>query len=381
MMRKSSSCAVLSSCSSCHHHAGGHLPAPTASFQCANQPSSSGLRRNASAAASLCNAGSSTAKVHSSSSASLRSRRATLGAHTVFSTTAATGAAGMPRSRSSGFLLRAYDSRASDAGLCGSWDEEECCCDEQGPNSQPGSTSTSGPPLQLLPPFQWELPELEQNLPVPSLSSSRNLPPWGHEKQRRYGTSGGATSSSGRYGFQAWADTVIPPGVDVLENLACLSELEEVFVILFGVGEDGDEGIYSMKSLGGQGVAVDTVIVFENEVDAERYSGLLEAVMVWQPTVHSITPVELVQFVLESGLNCRLQPTGTRILPPDWNIPKGLTDWERNKRLRNGHFTVLEAEPEPGTSNVVEAGPDLPFLYTEDMDDVRRRLERLYSQS
>ena len=98
-------------------------------------------------------------------------------------------------------------------------------------------------------PLSGELPKLEQHLPVPAVSSSANLPPWGHEKQRW----GGPASTSGRYGFQSWADTVIPPGVDVLSNLACLSEMEEVFVILFGVGEDGDEGIYSMKSLSGQG--------------------------------------------------------------------------------------------------------------------------------
>ena len=46
------------------------------------------------------------------------------------------------------------------------------------------------------------------------------------------------------------------------------------------------------------------------------------------------------------GYQCRLEPRGSLLIPPDFNV--GLTDWERSKRLRKGVFDVLEMEPHGG---------------------------------
>uniref|UniRef100_A0A061RLV0 Uncharacterized protein n=1 Tax=Tetraselmis sp. GSL018 TaxID=582737 RepID=A0A061RLV0_9CHLO len=301
-------------------------------------------------------------------------------------------------SRSCGALTRACS--PSGMELCGSWDEEgerefDSCPRSYTLHAQTGDNNQlrlSGarkegaaaiqkpPPSGSLPPFQWDLPEIEKGTPAPKRHSA--LPAWGWEAREAWNLDSplenpGRSDLSG--GVLSWADTVVPPGMDVLDNMSTLSSLNEVFVILFGVGEEGEEGIYSLKSLGGQGVAVDTVIAFESEVDADRYAGLLEAVMVWKPTVHSITPVELVEFVLDSGLDCRLQPRGSHIFPPDWNVPVGMTDWERKRRLRMGQYTVLEADPADGAAP--DSGGEPSLLGIGDIEKARAKLEQLYSSS
>jgi len=264
-------------------------------------------------------------------------------------------------------------------------------------NTQPAAASTSAP---LLPVFEWDLPSFPEfppttGAPVSGLpkrvapwdknarqrrvnqhtlsqQSQSAQQPWGYEKKK--------SSASGRpRKFHSWSENVVPPGVDIMDNLQALTRMDEVFVILFGVGDGGDEGIYSLKSLSGHGVAVDTVIAFESEVDAERYAALLEAVMVWKPSVCSILPLELVEFVMDSGLNCRLQPQGSHIFPPDWSVPMGLTDWERTARLRKGHYSVLEAEP--GSAQHVDIEPETALPSVGGLDHMRQRLEDIYSAS
>ena len=68
-----------------------------------------------------------------------------------------------------------------------------------------------------------------------------------------------------------------------------------------------------------------------------RYAGLLEAAMPrHMPKVGPIEPNELLDFCADSGYNCRLEPSGTLLMPPEYNV--GMTDWERSLRLRYPHF-------------------------------------------
>ncbi|GFH22343.1 uncharacterized protein HaLaN_19795, partial [Haematococcus lacustris] len=91
------------------------------------------------------------------------------------------------------------------------------------------------------------------------------------------------------------------------------TNLEQVYVILFGVGERESEGIYSLRAFGEEGLPQETIIVFESQEDASR-----------------------------------LEPQGSLLIPPDFNV--GVTDWERSMRLRDGRWAVLEAEPERGAA-------------------------------
>lgn len=172
--------------------------------------------------------------------------------------------------------------------------------------------------------------------------------------------------------------------------------LSQVWVLLFGVGTRETEGIYSLRAMSREtGVPQDTIIAFEDAEDAERYAGLLEATMEHVPHVSPINVQELLDFCEDSGYKCRLEPRGTLLLPPDYNI--GMTDWERSLRLREGNYTVLDDEPEtqPGDHPAaVEAGMQAageqehgpPQLHNNagvgpatDIEDWRARLERQFS--
>ena len=50
------------------------------------------------------------------------------------------------------------------------------------------------------------------------------------------------------------------------------------------------------------------------------------------PHVSSISVVELCSFCEEQGYQCRMEPAGTLLFPPEFNV--GDTDWERSRRLR-----------------------------------------------
>lgn len=177
----------------------------------------------------------------------------------------------------------------------------------------------------------WEFAADKIYIPAPS-----NLPT--HEDGSFYT----ARHATHRRDFWTLTDQ---PGIDMfLAGPLAWGALSHVFVILFGVGERDTEGIYSLRAFGDEGVPVETIIAFESEDDAQRYAALLEASMDHVPNVCSIPPRELLNFCMDQGYSCRLEPDGTLLIPPDYNV--GVTDWERSLRLREGKYTVLEEEPD-----------------------------------
>lgn len=132
----------------------------------------------------------------------------------------------------------------------------------------------------------------------------------------------------------------------------------------------------------------DTIIAFEDAEDAERYAGLLEATMDHLPSVCPIDPHELLEFCVESGYSCRLEARGSLLIPPDYNV--GVTDWERSLRLREGRFSVVDADdygalgeiarrlqvslPPPGLAGQLALDASWG---ADTLDEMRARLERL----
>ena len=51
-----------------------------------------------------------------------------------------------------------------------------------------------------------------------------------------------------------------------------------------------------------------------------------------QGQVQSMVPRDLLQFCVQAGYNCRLEPQGTMVSPPEVDVP--LSDWERSVKLR-----------------------------------------------
>lgn len=181
--------------------------------------------------------------------------------------------------------------------------------------------------------------------------------------------------------------------VDLMESgYQYCGDLEEVYVLLFGVGEASTEGIYSLRSYCAESALhKETIVCFKSVEDAIRFSGLLEATMPHLSTVHTIQPAELVQFCKESGYACRLELEGTTLTPPEFNV--GVTDWERSMKLRQGHYEVLDVEPDhTGSSSI---GPSMKQETIQEtkkeasqesrisdslnmkIEDVREMLERL----
>jgi hypothetical protein len=100
----------------------------------------------------------------------------------------------------------------------------------------------------------------------------------------------------------------------------------QVWVLLFNANTD-NEGIYTLEIEGNN-----IIVAFEQEDDAIRYAGLLEAQDFLSPTVERIDKQDLEEFCEESGYDLNIVPTDALLVPPEKNVDK--TDWssdlERN---------------------------------------------------
>lgn len=196
--------------------------------------------------------------------------------------------------------------------------------------------------------------------------------------------------------------TTDKPGLNMmLADQETLAKFPQVYCIIFGAGVHDGEGIYSLRAYSDDGLPHETIIVFESHEDAERFGTLLEATMAHVPTVCTLSLKELLSFCSEHGHTCRLEPHGSLLIPPDFNV--AVTDWEMSLKLRDGRYSVLEAEPNVATSGGSGRGPmqqlQMPHLrmglpgprpshhqtrltryhpsFTEEnLDDIRTSLER-----
>lgn len=124
---------------------------------------------------------------------------------------------------------------------------------------------------------------------------------------------------------------------------------ERVHVLLFDAGSDS-EGIHSLE-LAGQTV----VLLFEDEDDALRYAGLLEAQDFPAATVEAIAKDEMETFCASAGYEARVVPAGfvpstaeERLLlaPPERNLD--LSHWKEDPAkedpgVEENHDPQLEA--------------------------------------
>ncbi len=135
-----------------------------------------------------------------------------------------------------------------------------------------------------------------------------------------------------------------------------------VHVLLFDPGSD-QEGIHSLE-LGGRTV----VLLFEDQDDAERYAGLLEAQDFPVPCVEALDREELETFCAEAGYEARFVPAGflpnseeerLLIAPPERNMD--VTTWKEEQA----------AAAQAGTEAPDDSGSD------PELEAFRRRLEGL----
>ena len=119
-----------------------------------------------------------------------------------------------------------------------------------------------------------------------------------------------------------------------------------VYVILFNTDSE-NQGIHSLK-MGDR----DIVLMFESEDDAIRFSLMLEAQDFPTPVVEELDAEEIEDFCVEAGYEARPIPKGELITPPESTVEQ--TDWSLEEKSNS---------PQPST--------------TDNLDDVRRRLENL----
>jgi hypothetical protein len=98
----------------------------------------------------------------------------------------------------------------------------------------------------------------------------------------------------------------------------------QVWVLLFNANTD-NEGIYTLEIEGNN-----IVVAFEQEDDAIRYAGLLEAQDFLSPTVESINSEDLEEFCQESNYDLNIVPTDALLVPPEKNVDK--TDWAKDRQ-------------------------------------------------
>ena len=132
-----------------------------------------------------------------------------------------------------------------------------------------------------------------------------------------------------------------------------------VNVLLYESGTEA-EGIHSLE-INGQTV----VLMFENEDDAQRYCGLLEAQDFPLPTVEKLSREDVEKFCLDSECDCKFIESGfvpsndeerLYLVPPESN--RDVSNWDKE--------------------NYSNVNIDNNIISKEDVDDMRKKLEDLF---
>ena len=97
----------------------------------------------------------------------------------------------------------------------------------------------------------------------------------------------------------------------------------QVGVVLFNANTD-NEGIYTLEIEGNN-----IIVAFEQEDDAIRYAGLLEAQDFLSPTVERIDSEDLKEFCDEANYDLNIVPTDALLVPPEKNVDK--IDWSADR--------------------------------------------------
>jgi hypothetical protein len=131
-----------------------------------------------------------------------------------------------------------------------------------------------------------------------------------------------------------------------------------VYVLLFDAGSE-NEGIHSLEVNGHT-----VVLLFEDQDDAERYAGLLEAQDFPMPTVERLERAEMEEFCTSAGYHARFVPAG--FLPQSAEERLLIAPPEKNMDVTNWREQVEQ----PQTAEPISSG-------NQDLEDFRRRLEGL----
>ncbi len=110
----------------------------------------------------------------------------------------------------------------------------------------------------------------------------------------------------------------------------------QVWVLLYNARTD-NEGIYTLQI-----ESNNIIVAFEQEDDAIRYAGMLEAQDFLTLTVEIIDKQELEEFCEDAKYDLNIVPTDALLVPPEKNVDK--TDWSKNLDQDENVSSELEDE-------------------------------------
>ncbi|AMW28787.1 MULTISPECIES: DUF3110 domain-containing protein [Arthrospira] len=126
----------------------------------------------------------------------------------------------------------------------------------------------------------------------------------------------------------------------------------KVYVLLFNAGTD-NEGIHTIQ-MGDR----NKVLMFEEEDDALRFGGLLEAQDFPSPCIEAIDDDEIKEFCRSVDYDWELIPSGALAIPPENNVEE--FEWEKQGKTQDERDS--------------EESSEFP---SDELDSIRRRLEGL----
>jgi Protein of unknown function (DUF3110) len=135
--------------------------------------------------------------------------------------------------------------------------------------------------------------------------------------------------------------------------------IRRLWILIYNSGRD-NEGIYA-RFEGGK----NTVVAFETEDDALRYSIMLEAQDFPEPKVERIDEEELEEFCRDSNLGLMVVNGADLAVPPSQNIEE--TDWQKDSKNKSDRRQNQSSESETEAAEFSQA----------QLDALRRRFEGL----
>lgn len=124
-----------------------------------------------------------------------------------------------------------------------------------------------------------------------------------------------------------------------------------VHILLFNAGTD-NEGIHTIQ-IGDR----NTILMFQNEDDAIRYGGLLEAQDFPEAKVEAIDSEEVEHFCRQADYDWKIVEPGQFEIPPEKNVEE--LSWEEQEKNK------ADTSTEEGT------------MANDELDRIRRQLEGL----
>ena len=113
-----------------------------------------------------------------------------------------------------------------------------------------------------------------------------------------------------------------------------------VYILLFNAGTD-NEGIHTVQ-VGDR----NTILMFQEEDDAIRYAGLLEAQDFLEPKVEEIDAEEVKQFCRQANYDFKLVESGQLEIPPAKNVDNFSWDEQSQSETTDDQATMAQDELE-----------------------------------